>query len=262
VHLAYLDDAGTDQHSPIVMFGAVIIFPDNFGQVEALHSAAIQQIIPADQIEEKFKEFHAAELYNGTGPFEGIDEKKRFDAIRVLLMAIKGENLPYIYAAIDRKKLKKSPMGSANATDAAFRLCALGIEDWARSQHSHPPNAIRIDLTDLCLFIMDDTKEKSLKELLRKSYRELRAARPYIPPNDNRLWHAHDDMYFGDSRDSVGIQMADLCNYFMWRHLLKKEGGEEFYDMFSGEARCAKPEPEWSTYRELFWTHDSKTTSV
>jgi hypothetical protein len=66
-------------------------------------------------------------------------------------------------------------------------------------------------------------------------------------------------MYFGDSRDSVGIQMADLCNYFMWRHLLKKKGGEKFYQLFSSQAQCAKPEPEWSTYRQLFWTHDGGT---
>jgi len=256
VHLAYLDDAGTDKHSPIVMFGAVIISPDKFGYVESLHSAAIQQIIPAHEVEERFREFHAAELYNGEGPFAGIDEKKRFDAIRVLLMAVRGENLPYIYAAVDRKELQKSPLGSASPSDVAFRVCALGVEEWARQQHSHPVGAVRLDFKDLCLFILDDTDDKPLKQQLRNSYRQLRVARPYIPPHDNRLWHAHDDMYFGDSRDSVGIQMADLCNYFMWRHLLKKDGGEEFYDLFASEARCAKPEPEWSAYHKLFWTHD------
>jgi Protein of unknown function (DUF3800) len=257
VHLAYLDDAGTDKHSPIVMCGAVIIFPDMFGHVENLHSAAIQQIIPVDQIEDKFQEFHAAELYNGEGPFEGIDESKRFDAIRVLLMAVQMEKLPYIYAAVDRAKLKTSPMGSANPLDVAFRLCALGIEDWARNMHPQRHGAIQLDFKDLCLFIFDDTEDKQLKKQLRNSYRSLRAARPYIPPNDNRLWHAHDDIYFGDSRDSVGIQMVDLCNYFMWRHLLqKKASGEDFYHMFEAHAICAKPEPEWSTYRELFRTHE------
>jgi len=63
-------------------------------------------------------------------------------------------------------------------------------------------------------------------------------------------------MYFGNSRDSVGIQIADLCNYFMRRHLLKEEDEERFYEMFAGQAICAKPEPEWSTYRALLKTHD------
>jgi hypothetical protein len=258
VYLAYLDDAGSHKQSSIAMFGAVIVSPDSFGDLEGLHNAAIQQIIAVDEIEDKFHEFHASELYCGEGAFEGIEKAKRFDAIQVLLTAVQVKKLPYIYAAVDKDKLKKSPMGSANPIDVAFRLCLLGIEDWARSKHQqHGPNVIQIDYKDMCLFIVDDTEEKPLKNQLRGSYRSLRAARPYIPPLDNRLWHAHDDLYFGDSRDSVGIQIADLCNYFMWRHLLKKDDGEEeFYNRFVGQAICARPEPEWSTYQDLFKTHD------
>jgi hypothetical protein len=259
VHLAYLDDAGTDKRSSIVMFGAVIVFPDSFGYVEHLHNIAVEQILPADQVDEKFQEFHATELFHGEGPFEGIEETKRFDAIRVLISAVQGENLPYIYAAIDRTKLKESPMGSANPTDVAFRLCALGIEDWARSLHPSHPGTINLDVKNLCLFIIDDTKDAQLKNQLRSSYRSLRAAHPYIPHHKQRLWHAHDDLFFSNSRDSVGVQIADLCNYFMWRNLLKKEGGEEFYEMFAKQAICAKPEPEWSTYRNLFRTHEDDT---
>jgi uncharacterized protein DUF3800 len=123
--------------------------------------------------------------------------------------------------------------------------------------HTAPPDGgILLNFKDLCLFIMDDTEDKALKNQLRSSYRCLRAARPYIPPHDSRLWHAHDDLYFGDSRNSVGIQIVDLCNYFMWRHLLQKEGGEEFYDMLAEQAICAKPEPEWSLYHDLFVAHD------
>jgi hypothetical protein len=255
VHLAYLDDAGTDEHSPIAMFGAVIIYPDKFGYVENLHSAAIQQIVPLDRAAD-FKEFHAAELYYGEGVFKDIEKSKRFLAIQVLLESMRSEKLPYIYAAVDRKKLRKSPLGSATPLDVAFRLCLLGVEDWARGMHTHAPGIIRIDWKDLCLFVVDDTEDKALKSQLRNSYRELRSAHPFVPPHESRLWHAHDAVYFGDSRDSVGIQMADLCNYFMWRHLLKKEGGEDFYEMFAKQARCAKPEPEWTTYRDLLWTHD------
>ncbi len=45
-------------------------------------------------------------------------------------------------------------------------------------------------------------------------YRQIR------PPDYNpRLWYVHDDMYFGSSKDSVGIQLADLCGYFIAKHL-------------------------------------------
>ncbi len=256
VYLAYIDDAGTDEHSPVVMCGAVIVFPEAFGHLENLHGTAITQMIAINEIEDKFKEFKASELYNGTGPFAGIDEKQRFQAIRVLLTALNMKKFPYIYAAIDRKKLIHSPMGSAQPFDVAFRFCALGVEEWARNMHPQEPGTLRVDLKDFYLMILDDTENKHLKDQLRTTYRLLRTARAYLNPSINRLWHAHDDMYFGDSRSSIGIQMADLCNYFMWRRLLNKDGGEEFYEMFSEQAICAKPEPEWSTYRGLFRTHE------
>ena len=258
VHLAYLDETGTDGHSPIVMFGAVVVTPGTFGWVERLHSIAIEQIFSPDEIEEKFHEFHASELYRGEGAFAGIEEAKRFDAIRVLLMAMEDQKLPYIYGAVDRTKLAKSLAGTARPLDCAFRLCALGIEDWARSQHPQVSGAIQIDYQDQYLFILDDnTTDKELKKQLRTSYRLLRAAHPYTLKNENRLWHAHDEMYFGDSRESVGIQMADLCNYFMLHHLLKKEGSEEFYEIFVAQAICAKPEPERSQFHDFFVSHDS-----
>jgi hypothetical protein len=95
VHLAYLDESGTDEHSPVVMFGALVVPVGRFGYLAALHSAAIQQILPIERIEE-FKEFHAFDLYNGKGPFEGINEAKRFTAIQVLLTAVQVDKLPYI----------------------------------------------------------------------------------------------------------------------------------------------------------------------
>jgi hypothetical protein len=262
VHLAYMDDAGTDKHSPVVMVGAVIVMADKFGSLEVMHSNAIQKLFAVEEIEEKFKEFHASELYDGSGPFDGIDEKKRYDAIETLLASFAMGNLSYVYAAVDRKKLLQSALGSSNPVDVAFRMCLLGSEDWARAQHSNFPGHISVDFKDMCLFLMDDTDDKALKQQLRRSYRNLRVSRPYIPPHENRLWHAHDDLYFGDSRDSVGIQMADTCNYFMWRQLLKKDDGEGFYRLFANNAQCAKPKPEWDKLRDLFWTHDENPVGV
>jgi len=41
-----------------------------------MHATAIQQILPTDRIDE-FKEFHAYELYKGTGAFEGTRHRHR-----------------------------------------------------------------------------------------------------------------------------------------------------------------------------------------
>lgn len=265
MHLAYLDES--QQQGSVAIFGAVVIPHGLFGWAERLHSVAIEQLFSTDEIEEKFQEFHAHELFKGEGAFRGIDKAKRFDAIRILLMAMSHHQLPFIYAALDEKKLAKSQLAqglfeTAHPLIPTFKLCALGIENWAQGHHSQPhAGGVSVDYGDQYLLIADETKDVEFKRRLRNSYRLLRAARPYIGRTQNRLWHAHDAMYFGDSTESVGIQLADLCTYFMQRRLMRvnpnhRDEGDDFYDMFSKQVVCAKPEPEWSEYRELFVTHD------
>ena len=43
------------------------------------------------------------------------------------------------------------------------------------------------------------------------------------------LAHIHDDMYFGDSAFSVGIQLADMCALLISRHLAGYGDSEELY---------------------------------
>src|SRR5271156_1192891 len=253
VHLAYLDDS---QDTGISMFGAVVIPHGGFGWAERMHSIAAEQLFSPDELKEKFHEFHAWELFKGEGAFKGIVEEKRFLAIELLLMAVRDHQLPFIYAAIDDNKLAQSPLShslfeTANPLVAAFKLCLLGVEKWALSRHARDDMGYQVDYSDQYLLIADDTKDQDLKKRLRNSYKLLRAARPYAGQSNNRLWHAHDAMFFADSTDSVGIQLADLCTYIMHRRLMKrnpsaKDKSDRFYDMFSTQAICAKPEPEWS----------------
>jgi hypothetical protein len=253
LHLAYLDDSGTDPKSPVTLCGAVIVQPESFLSLENLHDAAAL-VLPLEKSEE-FEEFKGCELYHGTGIFKGIEESKRFQAIRILLTSVRVEKFPYIYFALDSKKLAQSATGSAKALDVAFRMCLLGIEEWAQKNHPSHPDAISLNLKDFFLCVMDDTADSALKNQLRTSYRTLRAKRPYTPPKNHRLWHAHDDLYFGDSKESVGLQIADLCNYFMLRHLCGPDDEEGFYRMFGDQAICAKAEPEFTTLKSLAKIH-------
>jgi hypothetical protein len=261
---AYLDDSEVE--GAIAICGAVIIPHGEFGWAERTHSLAVGQLFSANEIDEKFQEFHAWELFKGEGSFKGFSQEERFEAIRILLMALDPFQLPFIYSAVDEKKLSKNPLskslfGTAHPLVACFKMCALGIEKWAQGRHLQNPPTVLVDYQDEYLFVADDTKDSHLKKKMRAAYRLLRAAHPYTMGVENRLHHAHDDLYFGDSRESVGIQLADLCTYFMQRHLSKrdanaKDEGEEFYEMFASRAICARPEPEWSQYRELLLSHD------
>jgi len=267
VHLAYLDESTTS--GQIAIFGAVVIPSGAWGWTERLHGIAIEQLFDVNEIEEKFKEFHAYELFNGEGAFKGIEERKRFSAIQVLLMSLGHYNLPFIYGAVDEKKLANSSFakdlfGTARPVTAAFRLCALGVEAWACKQHRQPDQGVAVDYKDNYLLIVDSTTDQERKKQLQTSYKLLRAKHPYsLPQSHNRLWHSHDEMYFGDSANCLGIQLADLCTYFMQRHLLKrdkthKDKADEFFDLISPHAVCAKPEPEWTRYRDFLVSHDDK----
>jgi hypothetical protein len=131
MHLAYFDETGTDGHSPVAMFGALILPAGSFGPASVMHHNAIRQILPTGE-QDTFREFHASALYLGKGAFAGIDEQKRFLAILTLLAAVRAEGMHFVYAAVDRKKFAaaQSPPFAANRPmHAAFHMCLLGVED-------------------------------------------------------------------------------------------------------------------------------------
>jgi hypothetical protein len=255
VHLAYMDETGTDGHCPVVMFGALIVPVGKFGRLAHMHSAAIQQILPVEMMDQ-FIEFHACELYRGTGIFAGVDENKRFNAIQLLLHAVQFEELSFIYSAVDRKKFEASPFGSGRPLHVAFHLCLLGVEDWATANHPNYPGGKTVEWNDTYLCILDDCDNTKLKEEFRKTYRILRAKHLFMPQVGNKLWHAHDDMFFADSKSCLGIQIVDLCNYFVRLHLTGEPEPQGFYQQISERVICARPSPEWSQYGQLLRDHE------
>ena len=263
MHLAYLDESF---HEGVAIVGAVIMPHGGFGWAERLHSIAVEQLFESVEIDDKFEEFHARDLFKGENAFKDIPENKRFSSLTVLLSTLKNYKFPFIYSAIDLKKLAKAPaaqglFGIADPLVAALKLCSLGVEKWAQDQQLFKREGhVTVDYQHQYLFISDDTKDQALKKHLRQAYRQIRGSHPYTTASPIRLYHAHDEMYFGTSHDSVGIQLVDACTYFMQRHLTKrnpeaKDTADEFYWHIASQAICAKPEPEWSNFRDLLLEH-------
>ena len=241
MHLAYLDDSSSDKSSDIVMVGALLIPDDQFLKVDMVAGIAVEQLLRTDQQIAAFEEFHAFDLFGGHEAFKGIDEADRYQAIRVLLNAVQNFGFKFIYSAIDKKAHAYSAYGGGDPLDLTFRMCARGVEEQLNGDK------------DFWLLIMDETKDNKLRHQLRTSFRLMRTK--MLPPYEgHRLWHCHDDMYFADSKDSVGIQMSDLCNYFVSRRLRNLSDSENFLDCFSKNVSCARVEPEWSRldiFREI-----------
>lgn len=235
MYLTYLDDSGVRQKDIVwQLLSAVIIDDRIFRDIEVLMGVCVEDLIPADRLED-FHEFHASELYRGSGIFDGIPEEKRFHVIHRLLTLVRDYKLPIVYGAVDVQRLRKKYYASAVPADIAFRICAIGIEDWISKQK--PDDQLGIIILDNC--------DKADKDTIKKSFRQLR--KKLQPPHwtPGQLWHVLDDMFFGDSKDSVGIQLADVCSYFIAKHL---QGGDEvaegFYQTISDYIVHSKIEPE------------------
>ena len=262
MHLAYLDDSGTDAKSPIVVVGGIVVPDASFEAMESEVGWVVEQLIPQDR-RDQFAEFHAAQLFGGFELFAGIEQADRYEAIHQLLGILTRFDIPFIYSAVSKRRLAEGPFASALPIDVAFRLCALGIENWLDDGGPLRESYGFVSYNraaDLCLLVVDDTDDKAVKVALKRSFKAMRLRRHGGGVSQehlerNRLWHLHDDMYFGDSKDSVGIQIADLCNYFMMRKLRGEDDGD-FFDMLEPHAVCATPEPEYSQCREWLLRHN------
>ncbi len=242
MHLAYLDDSDTKaRNRKWQVMSAVIIEDQSFKFAEIGVAAQSEQLMGAENLA-KFEEFHACELYGGHGAFEGIDQDRRFEVITRLLKLLQVMEISVVYGAVDLDILKTEIYGSADPVDVCFRKCLAMIGAWADdSMNLHIDAELGNELAtvermtevmmprmirNLIILVVDECDGKT-KNALQKSFRTLR------PRNLTSLFSNcfHDDMYFGDSRYSVGIQLADLCSYFIARHLEGDPQIEGFYQI-------------------------------
>jgi len=229
VYLAYIDDsAGTDTRSRFAVFAGVIIPDTDFFWMRA--PMAISPI-------SSYEEFHARDLFKGTGDFADLSEEVRLGSIDGILNLATQFGIKVVYGAVDRVAVAKTLFATVQPADVAFRACLTGINDWvAKNQKTEGVikteddrqtrellESLGVD-NDLCVVFVDDTGDIKLKERLKETYR-------YLRPHNNQgqLRHLHDAIYFGDSKDSVGIQMADMAAYFIGLHLSNQNEGEAFY---------------------------------
>lgn len=255
VHLAYLDDSDTKakSHKWQVM-SAVIIQDDAFKLAEVAMSNVPEKLMGVEKLA-KFEEFHACELYGGYGAFEGIDQNLRFDAIHHLLALIHTMDITIVYGAVDLAALKTEIYGSADPVDVCFRKCLSEIRSWADNSVNDDIHAALGDdienytikrmvdasfprlLENLVVLIVDECEGKT-KNTLQKSFRSLRPSM-----SSSVLDCFHDDLYFGDSRYSIGIQLADLCSYFIARHLEGDKEIDVFYQIIEQRIYRKTKEP-------------------
>jgi hypothetical protein len=204
-----------------------------FTTIEASMLYVAENIIPEEK-KEKFEEFHAYELYNGYGIFDGIDPNVRFQCIEALLSLINKHDIGVVYGAVDLRLLKTMVWADAPHAGIAFRICANGISQFFNIKVPH----------EFALLIADEG-DKEVMKTVRVAFRQLRARVRPGAQGLGKLWpHIHDEMYFGNSRESIGLQLADLCAYFIAKHLEGDVACERFYEIIKPHIAYSQVEPE------------------
>lgn len=243
VYLTYIDDSDTRaKQQQWQVLGAVLIPDSAFLMLELVASHVIHDLMTEERYEE-FTEFHACELYGGYGVFEGIDQAKRFAAIEQMLQILGSRGCKVAFGAVNLEHLKTQPYASAVPLDIAFRMCVEGIESFFFRNIEQVKNGKDPEGGSDAIFIAD-VCDKAAKATLQKSFRSMRerfrvAEKGLI----SRFELIHDDIYFGDSRYSLGIQMADLCSYFIARQLAGDKETEHFYNMIEPLIISGRREP-------------------
>lgn len=251
MYLAYLDDSDTKSKTKALQVMAGVIIEDRaFTSLDCVMEIIRGELIALIPEGKLFEEFHASELYGGYGPFDGVDQEKRFEVIEKLLLCLKIANLSVVWGAVDTIALRNELFASADPLDMCFRICLTGIKSWLDGKiiGTGELDAMVVGwLQELVILVADDCDSKA-KAILSKSYRNQRLGSAMSPTN--QLRHFHDDMYFGDSRYSIGIQLADLCAYFIARQLEGDIEIQGFYDMLAPYVVFSGTHPNPSTSKE------------
>lgn len=226
VHLVYVDDSA----DKFQVIGAVIIPDKHFMQVEEYLAVTIDKFVPEDS-RDTF-EFHASAMFNGNSPFENLGHDEAVEIFRRCMTIVAGAPLAVVYGAVNLEALRDSHYASAEPKDIAFRHCIEGVEGWFKEQANGEIGIV------IC-----DQGDRAVTTKLQKAFRRYRTRLKSASHTRGKLVHLHDDMYFGDSAFSVGLQLADICSYIVLRHLQGKQDTEFLYEAIKDQISFGKIEP-------------------
>jgi hypothetical protein len=231
MYIAYLDESfSKDKRFQIV--GGVLIKEGQFETLESILAFVRECEVPED-FKDSF-EFHASDLFNQRGRFQGFDRQTAIKILEQCVHWIKQAGIPIFYGAVDVDKHVLTLGGDAEPVSVGFRICLGGVESWI-TEH---------DADEIAIAIFDNIPDKAARNAVQKAFRLCRK-RMNLAGSDRGQWkHLHDDLYFGDSEHSVGIQAADICTYFINRHLNKRLDTEYLYEKLKDNIFCGRVYPE------------------
>ena len=150
---------------------------------------------------------------------------------------IAGRDIPIVFGAVDTTQRSDEIWGAAHPAGAAFTICAKGAELWMQENAKD----------EIGLLIVDSSARPEIRQAVQRSFRDLTRHAQAFGSNRLVLKHFHDELYFGDSACSFGIQAADICSFFIYRHINGHIDAEQFYSIIEPNIVNSRIVPDKST---------------
>lgn len=209
--LVYLDETGSvgrgARNQPYLTLVAVVVdeaavqpLADRLRQVAAQHLG----FVPSGF------EFHANEIWNAQGHWSGMSPPALLAVLDDLIHVLDELSISVVHASIDKAKLSARHAGAYddNAYVLALQFLLEKLDRWRTDQ------ALRI-------IIADEAKEHQLRAV--NMVREMQKWAAGAVPG-RRLVSVIDSMHFVDSKDSPGVQLADIVAFMLHRARLSTQG--------------------------------------
>jgi hypothetical protein len=232
MYLAYLDDSGPSTDKRYQVVGGILLKDSHFTELEQILGYVVESHVP-EEFQDTF-EFHSAELWHQRGPFQALPREKAVDIMQAFAQMVAAYDIPVVYGAVDLDRHRESIWGSASPLAIGFKICLDAVEDWFCAQQPD----------DFAVAVFDNINKPELRKNIVNSFRDNRRIVREVSGSRGRWKHFHDDLYFGESAFSAGLQAADLCAYLANRHLHARLDTEKYFEMIQPNILCGKVVPE------------------
>ena len=230
--IGYIDDSCT---APFQVIGGPLIKSDLYNGIELALSLQLEDLLSEDQWA-RF-EFHASKMFSAQEePYKTLGQEKCWELLKEVLGAVRDCDIPILYGAVDRNKVSSDPIlrRALDLPTVAFNSYLVALEEWLAVRPDAEPG----------MLIVDNSGEKSkVRTAVTEAFRTRRKRARIGTMTDSVPSYLLDDIYFGDSKNSMGIQVADVCVYFIDRYLCNAPEAEGFYNIIKDRIFSPKMYP-------------------
>lgn len=256
MRVVFSDESGCgDESEPLTVITAILLDLDNQWEPVQRDLTAIRAFMPPQLLNKK----HASEEFPGEikgsllfkglrGKIDRIKTSTAADFLSQILLLVPAHGIYLFHGAIDRDGrtsfVKNTGVPNVSEQEEAFRECLRHLEDFARgsfpkekilwiADHSGSERHVKAGLKfHRWLQVLD------LSGPIRRKHREGEEGDlPSIGRNiritdDPRLASPIvDTIYFGDSHESLLLQLADVCCSTITQHLMGQDDARDSYGL-------------------------------